>query len=165
GIGAPLQLGMELCKSMAADNIVHGPYKGTAPSVAAVMGGEAQVTINELGIIMPQDKAGKLRALAVTSPSPTILAPGLVTISEAGLPGYELTGLAGVFAPGRPPAAIISRLHQEIVRYLNRADVKNVFLKSNLEVVGNTPEEFAAFVKNDLARWSRVIKDSGIKVN
>ncbi|HYM98250.1 MAG TPA: tripartite tricarboxylate transporter substrate-binding protein, partial [Aestuariivirgaceae bacterium] len=153
GIGGPQQLGTELFKSMAGVNIVHVPYKGTAPSVAAVMGGEAQLTINDIGIIMPQDKAGKLRALAVTSANQTVLAPGLVTVSESGLPGYELTGLTALFAPGRPPAAIISRLHQEAVRHLNRADVKELYLKTGLEVVGNTTEEFAAFIKTDLAKW------------
>ncbi len=165
GIGGPQQLGTELFKSMAGVNIVHVPYKGTAPSVAAVMGGEAQMTVNDIGIIMPQDKAGKLRALAVTSANQTVLAPGLVTVSESGLPGYELTGLTALFSPGKPPAAIISRLHQEAVRYLNRADVKELYLKSGLEVVGNPTEEFAAFIKTDLAKWSKVIKDAGIKVN
>ena len=165
GIGGPQQLGSELFKSMAGVNIVHVPYKGTAPSVTAVISGEAQMTINDVGVLMPQDKAGKLKALAVTSAGQTVLAPGLPTVAESGLPGYELTGLTNLFAPGKPPAAILSRVHQEVVRYLNRPDVREVFLKSGLELVGSTPDEFAALIKSDIAKWAKVIKDAGIKVN
>jgi tripartite-type tricarboxylate transporter receptor subunit TctC len=81
------------------------------------------------------------------------------------LPGYELTGLTALFSPGRPSAAILGRLHQEAVRYLNRAEVKELYLKAGLEVVGNSSEDFAAYIKADYAKWAKVIKDSGIKVN
>ena len=165
GIGGPQQLGTELFKSMAGVNILHVPYKGTAPSVTATIAGEAQMTVNDIGVILPHDKAGKLRALAVTSAKQTVLAPGLVTVSESGLPGYELTGLTALFSPGKPPAAILGRLHQEAARYLNRPEVKELYLKNGLEVVGNTPEEFAAFIQSDYAKWAKVIKDAGIKVN
>jgi len=112
---------------------------------------------------MPHTKSGKLRALAVTSPDPSALAPGMPTVA-ATLPGYEIVGASGIWAPTKTPAAVISRLNQEMGRYLRTGEAKEKLLAGQLEVVGGTPEQFDAFIKADIARWSKVIKDAGIKM-
>ena len=162
--GGTVHLASELFKSMAGVKIVSIPYKGTAPSVAALIAGEVQMTINEVGLFEPHMKSGRVRALAVTSATPSALVPGLPTVA-ASVPGYEWVGMTHFMAPAKTPPAIITRLNQEIVRVLNRAEVKERYLKSGVEVVGNSPEEFAAVMKADIAKISKVIKDSNIKVD
>lgn len=163
--GGLTHLAMELFNSMAGIKTVRVAYKGIAPTMTALMSGEVQLTINDAGVIAPQAKAGKLRALAVTSAGPTALAPGLPAMAASGLPGYEATGMTGILAPAKTPAAIMNRLNQEIVRVVNRADVKERFLNSGAEVVGSSPEQFAATIKEEVTKWGRVIKDSGIRID
>jgi tripartite-type tricarboxylate transporter receptor subunit TctC len=162
-IGGPGHLGGELLKSMAGINIVRVSFKGTAPSVTGLISGDGHLTIADAPLVMPHARSGKLRALAVTSPDPSALAPGLPTVA-ASLPGYELLGASGIWAPIKTPAAIISRLNQEMARYLRTPEAKEKLLSAQLEVVGGTPEQFDAFIKSDIARWSKVIKDAGIKM-
>ena len=164
-IGGSTHLAVELFKSMAGTNIVHVPYKGAQAAVPALMSGEVQMMIFDAGVLAPHVKSGKLRALAVTSAQPSTLLPTLPTVAASGLPGYESGAMAGLFAPAKTPKAIIDRLNLEIVRALNRPDVKERFLTAGLEIVGSTPEEFAAAIKADTARLTKVIKDAGIKVN
>ena len=164
-IGGPAQLGVELLKSMSGTDIVGVPYKGSAAGITAVISGEVQLTVYDAGLVMPHVKAGKLRALAATSAEPSALAPGLPTVAASGLPGYELVGRTGVWAPAKTSPAIISRLNQEIVRLLQQPDVKAKFLASGAEAVGSTPEQFSATVKVELAKWRKVIKDANIKVD
>jgi tripartite-type tricarboxylate transporter receptor subunit TctC len=114
--------------------------------------------------VMPHAKAGRLRPLAVTSAEPSALLPELPTVAASGLRGYESVGMIGSFAPGKTPTAIINRLHQEISRVLNRPEVKERFLNIQSELVASTPEQFAATLKSELAKWSNVIKQAGIKV-
>ena len=161
----PAHLAAELFKSMAGVNIVNVPYKITPMVITALIGGEVHLTIMDAGLVAPHVKTGKLRALAVTSAEPSALTPGLPTVAASGLPGYEVVGLTGIWAPAKTPAAIINRLNQEIVRVLNRADVKERFLNAGSEVVGGSPQEFTAMIKSDIARMSKVIKDAGIKVD
>jgi len=164
-IGGPAQLGVELFKSMSGTDIVGVPYKGSSAGITAVMSGEVQLTVYDAGLVMPHVKAGKLRALAATSAEPSALTPGLPTVAGSGLPGYELVGRTGVWAPAKTPAAIISRLNQEIVRLLQQPDVKEKFLASGAEAVGSSPEQSSATVKTELAKWRKVIKDANIKVD
>ena len=163
--GATTHLAGLLLSSMAGVKIVNISYKGTGPAVAALLSGEVQLTINEIGLIAPHEKSGKMRALAVTSGTPSALVPGLPTVSASGLPGYEWIGMTHIFAPGKTPAPIISRLNQEIVRFVNQPEVKERFIKAGSEVVGNSPQEFVAVIKSDVAKISKVIKESGLKVD
>ena len=163
--GGSTHLAAELFKSMAGVNIVHVPYKGSAPAITALISGEVQLTITDVGLVAPHVKSGKLRALAVTSAEPSALVPGLPTVAASGLPGYEAVGMTGILAPAKTPAAIINRLNQEIVRVLNMPEVKEQFFNAGVEVVGSSPEQFAATIKSEIAKLGKVIKDAGIKVD
>ena len=164
GAGSGQHMGTELFKSLAGVNIVHVPYKSSGQAVPALISGEVQVLIYDSGVLAPHAKSGKLRALAVTSAQPSALTPGLPTVAASGLPGYETESISGLFAPAKTPAAIVSRLNQEIVRFLNLPEVKERFLNAQVEIVASAPEQFAAAVKSELAKWVKVIKDAGIKV-
>ena len=163
-IGGRGHLGVELFKSMAGVNILHVPYKGSAAANNAVLGGEVQIVLNDPGVLLPHAKAGRLRLLAVSTAAPTALAPGLPTVAATGLPGYELEGITGFFAPAKTPAAIINRLNQETVRALNTPEVRERFLAASVQVVASTPEQLSDRVKSDLAKFGKVVKDAGIKV-
>ena len=162
-IGSSGHLAGELFKSMAGVSIVRIPYKGDALAVTALMAGEAHMTINDAGLIAPHAKSGRLRVLAVTSAEASALAPGVPTMAGSGLPGYESVGSTGLFAPGKTSDAIIRRVNQEVVRTLGFPDVKEKLLKAGSEVVASSPEQFAAILKADIAKWGKVIKDAGIR--
>ena len=163
GTGTSTHLGAELFKSMAHVNIVRVPYKSAATQMADLLSGQVQMTFSTTGAAMPHVKSGRLRALAVTSAKPSALMSGLPTVAASGLPGFESGAIYVMFAPSGTPAAIISRLNQETVRYLNQADVKERFFSAGLEAVGSTPEELAAKMKSEMARLGKVIKDAGIR--
>ncbi len=147
---------------MTGVKIVGVTYKATGPAINALIAGEVQLVFPSAAAVSPHIKSGKLRALAVTSAEPSALAPGLPAVA-ATVPGYEALQMYGVFAPAKTPDAIIRRLNQEIVRVLNRPDIKQKFLSSGAETIGNSPEEFAATIKTDMARMGKVIKDAGIR--
>ena len=163
GTGSSTHLSVELLKSMTGVNIVRVPFKGNAPAMNAMIAGEVQMMIATAGSVAPHLKSTRLRALAVTSPQPSPLAPGLPAMAASGLPGYESMQIYGVFAPGKVPAAIVKRLNEEIVRVLGRADVKEKFLASGVEPVGGTPQQLAATIKSEIVRIGKVIKDAGIR--
>jgi len=163
GTGSSTHLAVELLKSMAGINIVRVPFKGNAPALNALFAGEVHMMIATAGTVTPHLKSGRLRALAVTSAQPSPLAPGLPTMAASGLPGYESIQIYGVFAPSRTAAAIVTRLNQEIVRVLGRAEVKEKFLAGGVEPVGSTPQQLAATIRSEIARMSKVIKDAGIR--
>jgi tripartite-type tricarboxylate transporter receptor subunit TctC len=163
--GAASHLAGELFKLMAGVNIVRVPFRGTAPALNAVLGGQVQLMFAAAGSAMTQVQAGRLRALAVTSAQPSALLPEVPTIAASGLPGYEVETNTGMFVPAGTPAAIIRRLRDEVVRALNRADAKEKLAQIGVEVVGNTPEEFAAKVKADMLRLGKVVKDAGIRAD
>jgi tripartite-type tricarboxylate transporter receptor subunit TctC len=130
-----------------------------------MVAGEIQMAIFDAGLITPHVKAGKLRALAATSLEPSALAPGLPTMSASGLPGYESIGLTGILATGgNVPKPIITRLNQEVVRFVNRPETKEQFLKSGVEMVGSTPEQFAEAMRADRQKMGKLIKDIDLKV-
>ncbi len=162
-LGASPHLAAELFKSMAAVNIVRVPYKGTGPSLTAVIAGEVQLMFPDAGPATPHIRSGKLKPLAVTSAEPSALAPGLPTVAASGVPGYEAISILGMFAPTGTPAAIVKRLHDETVRVLNQPDVKDRLFNAGTEVVGSTPAAFAAKMKSEIAKWGKVIKDAGIR--
>jgi tripartite-type tricarboxylate transporter receptor subunit TctC len=165
GAGATTHLAAELFKSMAKVDIVQVAYKGNGPALIDVAGGRVQVMFGTASSVAPYLKGGRLRAVAVTSPQPSVLAPGLPTVASAGLPGYESGSIYGVFAPARTPAAIIKRLNAEIVAVVSSPAVKERFLASGVETVGSTPEQFADVIRADVARMSKVIKEAGIRIN
>lgn len=163
GGGASTHVAAELFKSMAKVNIVRVAYRGNAPAINDLMAGQVQVMFATAGTVAPHVGSRRLRALAVTSPEPTPLAPGLPTVASAGLPGYESLSIYGAFAPSKVSPAIIQQLNREMVRALNRNDVKEQLLKAGVEAVGSTPEAYAATIKADIARVSQVIQEAGIR--
>ena len=164
GIGGASHLPAELFKSMAGVNIVNVNYKGTGPAIHALMAGEIQLMFANATISSPQIKAGRLRGVAVASPRRSALLPDLPTVAASGLPGFESVVLQGILTRANTPAPHINRLNQEIVRVLNRADVKERLFSTGVEVVGSSPEELAATIRSDIAKWGKVIKDAGIRV-
>jgi len=157
-------LAAELFKSLAGVNIVQIAYKGSAQSVIAVLGGEVELTFGSVVPVAPNVKSGKLRALGITSAEPSALLPGLPTIAAAGVPGYEAVVSNGLLAPAGTPAAIVNRLNQATVRLLKSTETKEMFLRSGVEAVGSSPEQFALAIKAEMARLGKVIKGSGLKI-
>jgi tripartite-type tricarboxylate transporter receptor subunit TctC len=163
GNGTPAHLAGELFKSMAGVSMSHVPYKGAAPALAGLIGGEVQVLFSEMLTVTPQLKSGKLRALAVTTAARTPFLPDLPTISESALPGYDVSVWYGMLAPAGTPKAIVARLNAEIVKALQTPDLKDRFAKMGSTATSSTPAEFDAFIKRDYERWARVIRNAGIK--
>ena len=167
GVGATITgptLAMELFKHMAKVDVVRINYRGTGPAVNALVGGEVQVMFVGAGSIMPHVRAGKLRALAGTTPEPTPLVPGLPTVAASGLPGYEYTSVIGFLAPAKTPPSIVNLLSREIVQILKNPDVNRQLFESGVEAFGTTPEVFAARIRADIDQWRQIIKDNGIQV-
>ncbi len=160
--GSP-HLAGELFKIMAGVDITRVPYKGIPQGYNDLLAGRIDVMFPTAGSATPHVKSGKIKALAITSAHPSPLFPGVPTVTETGLPGYESGTMTGVFAPGGTPTAIIRRLNQEMVNVMKQPQVKDKFNASGLEVVANSPEEFTALLKSDMARMGKVIKEAGIE--
>ena len=165
GNGTSQHLSGELFKSMAGVQMQHIPYKGSRPALQDVVGGQVTMTFDNITTAWPLAKGGKLRALAVTTAKRSAIAPEIPTLAEAGLIGFEVGSWQGVFAPAGTPPEIVKRLNVEIVKILNLPDVKEKLFALGAEPVGDTPEQFAAFVKSEVAKWSDVVKKSGAKVD
>ncbi len=165
GTGASNHLAAELFKAMAGVNIVRVPYKGSAPTVTAVVSGEVQVMFATQSSLSSYLETGRLRALAVTSKEPSTLYPGLPTVAASGVPGYEATSTQAMFAPAKTQAAIVERLNREIVQILIKKDTKEKFFKFGLEAVGSSAEELATVMKSEMTRMGKVIKDAGIRAD
>ena len=161
--GSTQHLAAELFKSMAGVNLVRIPYKGSGPALNAVIAGQVQLMFPSAGSATQHIKAGRLRALAVTTAQPSALVPGLPTVAASGLPGYESTSPFGVFAPLKTPAAIIARLNRDIARGLNDSEIKPRFTGAGVETVGSTPTELGAMVKSEMAKWGKLIREAGIR--
>ena len=164
-IGAASHLSGELFKSMAGADIVRVPFRGTAPALNALLGGQVQMMFAGAGSAVPHVLSARLRALAVTSAQPSVLFPDLPTIASSGLPGYELETNTGMFAPAATPVAIINRLQAEIARALHQPEVKQRLAAAGIEPVANTPAEFTAKVKAEIARLGKVVKEAGIRAD
>ncbi len=163
GTGTSPHLSGELFKSVARVDIVHVPYKGSGPSVISLLAGETSVNFASIPTAIAYVRAGRLRALGVTTLRRAQALPELPSIAEAGVPGYEATQWFGVLAPAGTPRAIVDRVHQELVRALRAPDVKDRLTNEGLEVVAGTPEEFAAYIRSDTEKWTAVIRAAGIK--
>ena len=164
GNGSPGHLSGELFKSMGGVNIVHVPYKGGAPSTLAVLGGEAQMTFATMPAVLPHVKSGKLIGLAVTTAQRSSAAPEIPTIAEAGLPGYDVNSWAGVVGPAGMPRKIVARLHAEFARALHSDELKEKLALEGATPIGNRPEEFAAFLREELAKWGKTARDANAKI-
>jgi tripartite-type tricarboxylate transporter receptor subunit TctC len=163
GIGTSPQMSIELLKSMAGIDMVHIPYKGTAPGVVDVLAGQVLVMAPNVLTALPHIKSGKLRALAVTSPKRSAALPDVPTVAEAGLPGYDSTQWYGVLAPAGTQREIVARLHGAIARALRDEEVGRRLAADGAEPVGSSPEEFAAFIKSETEKWAKVARAAGIK--
>jgi tripartite-type tricarboxylate transporter receptor subunit TctC len=163
GLGSTPYLAAELFKSITGIDIVHVPYKGGVPALTELVGGQLTFMIENVPGTMPFVKSGKLRALAITSPQRSPLAPELPTMIEAGVPGYEMSGWNGIFAVKGTPPEIVAKLNAELVKILRAPDVKEQLAALGAEPVGDTPEEFRAFLKADMARWGKIIQEKGIR--
>ena len=163
GVGSANHLAAELFKSMTGVKIVHVPYKGAAPATTALISGEVQLTVGNVGPVAPHIKAGRLKALAITSAQPSALMPGVPTIAASGVPGFESVVWAVAFAPARTPEVVINRLNQEIVRVLNQPETKKQLLDYGTEVVASSQAEIAAKMKSEIVTMGKVIKDAGIR--
>jgi tripartite-type tricarboxylate transporter receptor subunit TctC len=164
GNGSTAHLSMELFKTMTGSNIVHIPYKGSAGVLADVMGGQIAVTIDNMPPYVPQVRAGKIRALAVSTAKRSSALPDLPTIAEAGVQGYEAGAWFGLLAPAGTPKAIVAQLSAESARILKLPDISKRISELGAEPVGSTPEQFAELIKTEIAKWAKVIKDANVEL-
>ena len=165
GSGTSIHLSGELFKVMAGVQMTHVPYKGSAPALQDLLGGQVQVMFDNLPPSLPQIKAGKLRALAVTSATRAPALPDVPTIGESGLPGYEASSWFGVLAPAGTPPAIIAKLNAEIAAWLATPEAKEKMLALGANAAGGSPEDFAKHIAAETAKWQRVVRESGAKVD
>jgi tripartite-type tricarboxylate transporter receptor subunit TctC len=163
GTGAASHLSAELFKSMAQIDMLHVPYKGTGQAAADLLAGQIDVMFAPSQTVLPHVKAGKLKALAVTSAKRSEMLPELPTVSESGLPGYQAVGWFGVLAPAATPKAAVEKLSADINRVLADAEVRARMQALGAEPGGNTPAEFARFIAEDQAKWAKLMREAGIK--
>ena len=163
GVGTPQHIAGELLKSLASVDIVHVPYRGVA--LADVIGGRVTMTLQNMGAILPVVRDGKLRALAVTSNQRSPIIPELPTLAESGFPGFEAISWFGLLAPAHTAAPIIAKVHEEIVKIAAQTDMRERLAQLGLDVAVNSPDEFAAVINADIAKWAKVIKDANIKLS
>jgi len=162
GVGSANHLAGELFKAMAGVNVVHIAYRANITALTDLIAGQLQLAFPTAPAVAPYIRSGKLRALAVASTKPSALVPDLPTVAASGLPGYESEVTLAAFAPAKTSEAIVSRLNQEIGRFLSGADVKARLFNIGTEVAGSSPEQLSATMKSEMARMGKVIKDAGI---
>jgi tripartite-type tricarboxylate transporter receptor subunit TctC len=165
GNGTAAHLAGELFKSMAKVDIVHIPYKGNVPAITDLVGGQTSMLFATLPTVLPLAKAGRLRALAVTGAQRNPAIPEVPTMAESGLPGFEVTNWIGVFAPAGTPAEVVAKLNTEIMRIMRSPDVQSRLANEGAKFRPTTPGEFAAFQKAEIAKWGKVIRDAGVRVD
>jgi tripartite-type tricarboxylate transporter receptor subunit TctC len=163
--GSAGHLAGELFKSMAGVEMTHVPYKGAAPAMTDLIGGRLQLMFDNLASSLVQIKAGKVRALAVTTAKRTELAPELPTIAESGLAGFDINTWFGLFVPAGTPPPIVERLHGEFVKALQAPEVRSKMLALGAEPVGSTPAEFAQYIRSEAVKYAKLVKASGAKVD
>jgi tripartite-type tricarboxylate transporter receptor subunit TctC len=165
GPGTGGHLSVELLKWMTSTDMVHVPYKGAGPALIDVLGGQVQVMCTSPLAALPHVKSGKLRGLAMTSRARSRAAPDIPTVAESGLPGYESSLWYALLAPAGTPAAIIRRVHSETTAIIKSAAVTEQLLAQGAEPIGNSPQEAAKFLKDEIARWTKLIKQADIRAN
>jgi tripartite-type tricarboxylate transporter receptor subunit TctC len=164
-IGSPHHLTMELFKSLTGTRAIHVPYKGSADVVKDMIGGQVLLAFETLSVVLPHVNAGRLRLIAVTSAKRSQLASGAPTVAESGLPGFQSFSWYGVIAPAGTPASIIERLNGEIRKAVATPEVRQKLAELGAEPLGGTAAEMDVFIRAELAKWGRVIKDAGIKLD
>jgi tripartite-type tricarboxylate transporter receptor subunit TctC len=164
GIGAANHLVAELFNSKAGLKMAHIPYRGTALAVTDLIGGQLSMVFGDPISVLPHMQSGTLRALAVTSPERSPVAPQVPTVAESGYPGFDAIAWHGILAPAKTPPAIIKKLNAEIVKALQDPETKALLVNQAMQTVGNTPEEFAAFIQKDIATWKAVAKAATVTV-
>ena len=162
GLGTNPHLSMELFLSMTGLEMVHVPYKGSAPAMVDLVGGQVSVMTATALTGIPHIRAGRLRALGVTGAQRTAAAPDVPTIAEAGVPGYEAVQWYGMVAPANTPPEVITRLNREMVAILRMPEVKEKFTADGADAAGTSPEEFARYIKAETEKWRKVAKAAGI---
>jgi tripartite-type tricarboxylate transporter receptor subunit TctC len=164
GSGTSIHLSAELFKTMTGVDMLHIPYKGSAPAVADLVGGQVQLMFDNLPSSIQQVKAGKLRGIAVTTARRSPAMPDLPTIAESGLPGYEASSWFGMHAPAKTSKDIVNKLYQTVSRSLRTPEMIERLTSQGADPVGNTPEQFTEFVRDEIVKWAKVVKASGAKV-
>ena len=163
GNGSTTHLANELLKAMTGIRITHVPYKGVAPAATDLISGQVQVLTGDLSTLLPHVKSGRMRGLAVTSARRSSLLPAMPTVAESGVPGYDATGWFGVLVPAGTPAPIVERLNAAIVKGASSPDARERLAALGGEVAAGTPEQFAAYVRSEAAKWGKVIRTIGVK--
>ena len=165
GPGTPYHMAGELFKHMAGVDIVHIPHKGSDQARTAVLAGEVDMMFDAISTIVSHVRAGKLKAFGTSGKARSSVTPDIPTIAEAGVPGYEATIWLGLMAPAATPKPILERLSTEVRKVINAPDVKDIWAKQGAVPMGMTPEEFGKFVREDIAKWAKLVKDTGMKVD
>ena len=165
GNGTSNHLSFELFKAMTGTQVTHVPYKGSAPAVTDLIAGQVQVMFDNTPNVLPHVKAGKLKALGVSSKTRSQFAPDVPSVDEAGVPGYDVTVWFGVLTVAGTPPDIVKRLNTEMVKILTSVEVKERISKSGVDVVAGTPEHFSGFLKAEVSRWAKVIQEANIKAD
>jgi len=163
GVGGSPHLAMELLKAMTGTDMLHVPYKGAGAVLTDLLAGQIHTTSASVTSQLPHIKSGKLRALAVTGARRNAQLPDVPTVIESGIPGYEVTIWYGMFVPAAVPKPLIARLNAELVKVLNTPELKSRLGQSGIDAASSTPEELAAFVKSEVAKWTRVVKIAGVQ--
>jgi tripartite-type tricarboxylate transporter receptor subunit TctC len=165
GSGTSIHLSGELFKTMAGVDMTHVPYKGSSPALTDLIGGQVQIMFDNLPSALPQIKAGRLRAIAVTSLKRAPVLPDIPTINESGLPGFEASSWFGLLAPAGTPAPIVARINVEVNKWLQSGDAREKLLGQGAEAAGGSPEQFGNFIRGESEKWAKVVKASGAKVD
>jgi tripartite-type tricarboxylate transporter receptor subunit TctC len=163
GIGSSPHMSMELVKSITKIDIVPVHYKGDGAAIIDLLGGHMQLFNASIGTLLPHTRSGKLRGLSVTSLKRSAMAPEFPTLDESGLPGFEVLTWFGILAPAGTPREIVTRLNSEILQIVAQPATKEQLLKMGFEIVPNTPEQYAAFVKEEHTRWGKIVRDLNLK--
>ncbi|HLB48396.1 MAG TPA: tripartite tricarboxylate transporter substrate binding protein [Anaerolineales bacterium] len=163
GFGAATYLAAELLKLMAKIEMVHVPFKGSSPALRSVIGGEVQVFLSTFSLALPQVKAGKVKALAVTTAKRSIFLPEVPTMDEAGVAGYEYRTWYGLLVPAGTSQPIISRLNTEVVKIITSTGIKEQLSMQGVETTPTSPEQFGAFIRSEIAKWRKVLRATGAK--
>jgi tripartite-type tricarboxylate transporter receptor subunit TctC len=165
GNGTAMHLAGELLKSMTDSDILHVPYRGSAPAVVAVMAGDTSLAIADIASIQPLLKSGRFKVIGVMGKERSALAPDMPTLAESGVPGYDAAGWFGILAPAGSPPAVLSRLNAEITAVLRLPEIRERFAAAALEPLPSTPDYMAQLMRTEAIKWAKVIKDSGAKVD
>jgi tripartite-type tricarboxylate transporter receptor subunit TctC len=163
GNGSNLHVAAELFNNLTGTRMLHVQYKGGGPALVALLGGEVNLSYLSVAAAAPHIKAGRLRALAVTGNQRSMVLPELATVAESGVPGYEFSTWVGALVPRGTPAATVSALNALITKAVTSPDLSARFAEQGADVIASSPAQFAAHIKTELARWAKVVKESGIK--